>query len=63
MLFYLLSGLGVVLTAVLYLLAPGLSLWWAIPIAVGLILLCNGLYVLVVYFYCKECNSGYCPSG
>ena len=54
MLFYLLSGLGVVLTAVLYLLAPGLRLWWAIPIAVGLILLCNGLYVLVVYFYCKR---------
>lgn len=54
MLFYILSGLGVVLTAVLYLLAPGLSLWWAIPIAAGLILLCNGLYVLVVYIYCKR---------
>ena len=54
MLFYILSGLGVVLTAVLYLLAPGLSLWWAIPIAAGMILLCNGLYVLVVYIYCKR---------
>ena len=41
MLFYLLSGLGIVLTALLFLLAPGLSLWWAVPIALGMILLCN----------------------
>lgn len=54
MLFYFLSGLGVALTAVLYLLTPGLSLWWAIPIALGLIVLCNALYVLAVYLYCKR---------
>ena len=53
MLFYLLSGLGVVLTALLFLLVPGLSLWWALPIAVGLIVVCNLMYVLVLYFYCK----------
>ena len=54
MLFYLLSGLGIVLTALLFLLAPGLSLWWAVPIALGMILLCNLVYVLVVLVYCKR---------
>ena len=46
MIFYLLSALGVCLTALLYLLVPALSLWWAIPIALGLIIVLNALYVL-----------------
>lgn len=54
MLFYILSALGVLLTALVFVLAPGLSLWWAIPIALGMIVLLNGLYLLVVYIYCKR---------
>ena len=48
------SGLGIVLTALVFVLAPGLSLWWTLPIAVGLLLICNLLYVLAVYIYCKS---------
>ena len=54
MIFYILSGLGIVLTALLFVLLPGLSLWWAIPIALGMILACNLLYVGVIYIYCKR---------
>lgn len=54
MLFYLFSGAGIALTVLLYLLAPGLSLWWALPIALGLIVVCNLLYVPVLYVYCKR---------
>ena len=54
MIFYILCALGVVLTALLFVLVPAISLWWAIPIAVGMILLLNALYVLVIYIYCKR---------
>ena len=54
MLFYLLSALGAALTVLLYVLLPGLSLWWAVPIALGLIVLCNLLYALVVLIYCRQ---------
>ncbi len=54
MIFYLLCALGVCLTALLYLLVPALSLWWAIPIALGLIIVLNALYVFVIYVYCKR---------
>jgi len=53
MLFYLLSALGAALTVLLYVLLPGLSLWWAVPIALGLAVVCNLLYVAVLFFYCK----------
>ena len=54
MLFYILLALGAALTALVFVLAPSLSLWWAIPIALGMIVLLNGLYLLAVWIYCKS---------
>lgn len=54
MIFYILSGVGIVLTALLFLLMPGVSLWWAVPIALGLVIVCNLLYVLGIFIYCKR---------